>query len=129
VHDPPRYGCAVSEGGTARSGGERGAPSSEPKHRGPSLVAPEGELDAHTYEAFRDELLAVRSGDVVVDLSRVTFVDSMTLGAIVQASKRATERGDRLTVVVPDSHIRKVIEVTGLGKMLRLTRSLDDVSR
>jgi anti-sigma B factor antagonist len=92
----------------------------------PRVLAPRGELDAHTYQVFRDELLAVDEGDVIVDLSGVTFIDSMTLGALVQASKRAAARGDTLTVVAPDSHIRKVIEVTGLAQILRLTRSLPD---
>jgi anti-sigma B factor antagonist len=91
-----------------------------------TVVAAEGELDVATYEAFRDELLAVASGDVVVDLSRVTFIDSMTLGAIVQASKRAAGRGDRLTVVASDPHTRKVIEVTGLARILRVERTLED---
>jgi anti-sigma B factor antagonist len=91
-----------------------------------TVVAPEGELDVATYEGFRDELLAVASGDVVVDLSKVTFIDSMTLGAIVQASKRASSRGNRLTVVASDPHTRKVIEVTGLARILRVERTLND---
>lgn len=89
-----------------------------------TVVTPEGELDAHLFERFRAELLAAGEGDVVVDLRDVTFIDSMALGAIVQASKRASARGDELTVVATDPHIRKVIEVTGLGQVLRLSQSL-----
>ena len=95
---------------------------------GRSVIAARGELDVQTFESFRDELLGVRAGDVVVDLSAVTFIDSMALGAILQASKRATARGDTLTVVAPDSHIRKVFEVTGLGHVLRLASSIPDPS-
>jgi anti-sigma B factor antagonist len=95
----------------------------------PSIVVkPEGELDAHTFERFRAELLAAGEGDVVVDLRDATFIDSLALGAIVQASKRASARGDTLTVVATDPHIRKVIEVTGLGQVLRLTQSIPESS-
>jgi anti-sigma B factor antagonist len=112
------YGPAV--------GGEHA--TAQGRDAGRCVIAPHGELEAHTYQEFSDELLAVRAGDVIVDLTRVTFIDSLTLGVIVQASKRAASRGDNLTVVVADSHIRKVLEVTGLGSVLRLESSFPDAS-
>lgn len=93
-----------------------------------TVINPEGDLDAHTFEHFRAELLQTGEGDVVVDLREVTFIDSMALGAIVQASKRASARGSTLTVVATDTHIRKVIEVTGLGQVLRLSQTLPESS-
>jgi anti-sigma B factor antagonist len=91
-----------------------------------AVIAPRGELDAYSFEGFRDELLSVETGSIVIDLTEATFVDSLTLGAVVQASKRARARGDSLTVVCPDAHTRKVIEVTGLAQMFHLERSLSD---
>jgi anti-anti-sigma factor len=91
-----------------------------------AVVAPRGELDAYTYEGFRNELLALDAGDVVVDLTEVTFVDSLALGAVVQATNRARSRGDHLTLVCPDRHTRKVIEVTGLERLLTVEKSLSD---
>jgi anti-anti-sigma factor len=91
-----------------------------------AVIAPRGELDAHAYEGFLAELVACGSGDVVVDLTDVTFVDSVTLGAVVQASEQASARGDALTVVCSDRHTRKLLEVTGLGQNLRLERSLSE---
>jgi anti-sigma B factor antagonist len=93
-----------------------------------AVIAPRGELDAFSYEGFRAELAACGAGDVVVDLTDVTFVDSTTLDAVVQASEQAGARGDALTVVCSDRHTRKLLEATGsgYGRSLRLERSLSE---
>jgi anti-anti-sigma factor len=90
-----------------------------------AVIAPRGKLDAYAYESFRAELAACGSG-VVVDLTDVTFVDSVTLGAVVQASEQASARGDALTVVCSDRHTRKLLDVPGLGRNLRLEHSLSE---
>jgi anti-sigma B factor antagonist len=91
-----------------------------------AVIAPRGELDAYAYEGFRAELSACGSGDVVVDLTDVTFVDSVTLSAVVQASEQASARGNALTVVCSDRYTRKLLDVTGLGQGLRLEPSLSE---
>lgn len=91
-----------------------------------AVIAPRGELDAHAYEGFQAELAACGSGDVVVDLTDVTFVDSTNVDAVLQASEQASARGDALTVVCSDRHTRKLLEVTGHGRRLRLERSLSE---
>ena len=67
------------------------------------VVAASGELDIATVAGFRDALRQVteeRPSGLVVDLSQVTFVDSVTVGAILQ-TKRRLDEGGRLAIVVP----------------------------
>ena len=59
------------------------------------LVFPEGDVDLSSYDEFRAALTeAVTAGrpHVVVDLARVTFIDSMGLGALVSGLRDANEK-------------------------------------
>ena len=65
---------------------------------------------------------AIESGAkvVVVDLSGVTFVDSMTLGVLLGAVKRLRQRGGELRIIVDDPHVRRVFEITLLDRVFDL---------
>jgi anti-anti-sigma factor len=70
------------------------------------LVSVEGEHDLSTAEDLRDKLAAIfRTGTtVVVDLSRVTFMDSSTLGVLVKAAGYADEHDcEQFGVVIAES--------------------------
>jgi anti-anti-sigma factor len=83
-----------------------------------SVVAPEGELDVATLDDFRTTLsdAVSRPSDVLVlDLSEVSFIDSSSLGAVVEAGERLRRDRRRLSVVAPPgSAAAVVLELTGL---------------
>jgi anti-sigma B factor antagonist len=84
-----------------------------------------GEADLHVAPAVRDRLFeAVGSGarGIVVDLSEVTFVDSMMLGALLGALKRMRGSGE-FRVVVSSREIRRLFEITLLDKVFSLDES------
>jgi anti-anti-sigma factor len=60
----------------------------------------DGHFDAGYLGQFRERIdsLAEATGDVMLDLSRVTFVDSTGIGALVILHKRLVARGHRLKV-------------------------------
>jgi anti-sigma B factor antagonist len=94
---------------------------------GVHVVTVSGDLDLSTAPGLRTEL--VRAWDegateIVVDLLRVPFVDSTALGVLVEASKRTTARGGVLRVVCDDRRIARIIEITGLDRVLRLHTTL-----
>jgi anti-sigma B factor antagonist len=85
-----------------------------------ALVVLTGEADLHRAPELRDEMSAVIDDgiyDLIVDLSDVTFIDSMTLGVLLGAMKRIKPRGGRLCVVVRDANIRRVFEITLLDRV------------
>jgi anti-sigma B factor antagonist len=91
------------------------------------VVTVSGELDVATAPLLRDEISrAVDEGarEIVVDLLQVPFIDSVALGILVAASKRAKERGDVLSVVCDEPRIARIIQITGLDRILRVHRSL-----
>ncbi len=84
---------------------------------GRTVLTIAGELDMATSPQLRDYLRSL-SGIVVVDLSEVTFLDSSGLSAFVVAWKRLREESGDLRLRAPQTSVRQVIEITGLGEML-----------
>lgn len=86
-----------------------------------------GELDVATAPALGDELERVSAEgatDAVVDLLAVSFVDSVALGVLVDASKRMKSQGGTLRIVCDDRRIARIIEITGLDRVLRIHTTL-----
>lgn len=81
-----------------------------------------GECDASTLEELNVALrqaVAQRPARVLIDLTQVTFVDSMTLGALVAAAKTVRAAGGTLEVVGSlEPEVRQAFEVTGLAGYL-----------
>jgi len=86
------------------------------------VVRPRGELDLQTAPEVRDLIQAVRRDGVErveLDLSDVSFVDSVGLSMIVSAHQRLAADGVPMTVVIP-SVLQRLFEISGLGELLDL---------
>jgi anti-sigma B factor antagonist len=104
--------------------GPRIEPFSGPGYRGCRLA---GEIDFTSAGAVQSSLLAMilpGGGAVIVDLSRITFLDSSGVGVLVQAHRTASERDTRMLIVTSDP-VRKLLRLTGLDTVLE---TYDDVS-
>ena len=86
-----------------------------------------GELDAYDAPAMRTAFAELADGHrelvVVLDLSRVSFLDSTALGTIVGLLRRVREGGGEMRVVLPDTAARRIFEVTALEKALDVRAS------
>jgi anti-sigma B factor antagonist len=94
-----------------------------------ALVSVSGELDLYTAERIKrgiGEADAVGADTVVIDLSEISFIDSTALGVLVQETKRLEGRGDSLVLVTNDPRTRRVLEVTGLDRVLLTYATLHD---
>jgi len=94
-----------------------------------ALVSVSGELDLYTAELVKsgiDEADAVGADTVVIDLSEISFIDSTALGVLVQETKRLEGRGHSLVLVTNDPRTRRVLEVTGLDRVLLTYATLHD---
>jgi anti-sigma B factor antagonist len=91
------------------------------------VITVEGELDVATAPRLRNELLRVDqegAQEIVVDLLKVSFVESVALGILAEASKRTKARGGTFRVVCDDRRIARIIEITGLHRVLWLHSNL-----
>ena len=82
---------------------------------GIAVLTLEGELDVYTASALRDRLAYELDTDrpCVVDLRRVSFIDSSILSALLAAQRRSAAQGLAFLVVLGDttSPVRRLIEV------------------
>src|SRR3712207_2827311 len=83
-----------------------------------------GSLDAATVHALRDTLLgtphAERPLRVIADLTFVTFMDSMGIGALVTGHNAARETGTRFELRNPSEFVHRQLRITGLTEMFGL---------
>ena len=83
--------------------------------QGCTVVVASGEIDLCTSPALRQSLAeAGRSSErIIVDLSRVTFLDSTGIGVLVNAVREQRRRGlGTLCMVGPTGSVRRVLDIT-----------------
>lgn len=86
-------------------------------------VALVGELDLSTVAKVQDELRRIEAGSpptLVVDLSKLTFLDSTGLRCIVTADERAREEGRRMVIVRGPDPVQRVFSITRLEERLEM---------
>jgi anti-sigma B factor antagonist len=59
-------------------------------------------------------LVAFGHASLLVDLGRVTYIDSGGIGALVSMFLHSTRRGGRLKLLRPSDRVRRVLEMTRL---------------
>lgn len=85
------------------------------------IVRFEGELDISTAERLRSAISHHRTGthgSLTVDLSALTFVDSVGLSLLVMAHSSFEEEERTMHIVLPEA-LRSLIELSGLVDVLR----------
>jgi anti-anti-sigma factor len=81
------------------------------------VIALAGELDMHSAERVAVELRRAEATDarrIVLDLSRLDFMDSSGLRVIVRADARSRADGDRLELIPGPAPVQRVFELTNL---------------
>jgi anti-sigma B factor antagonist len=89
-----------------------------------------GEVDVASAPRLRDRLVQlVTDGppQVVVDLSGLSFIDSMGLGALVSGLKRARAHAGDLRLAGPSDHVAKVLSITRLDQAFVVGADVDTV--
>ena len=87
-----------------------------------------GEVDLASIDDLRARIVAaIREGayGVVLDLRRVTFLDSSGLHLVFGLQRRLSRRGKRLAVVLPDDPaVRQIFALVGIGAVVELSESI-----
>jgi anti-sigma B factor antagonist len=92
-------------------------------------LALEGELDLAGAPEMEASLVAVERDEptrLVIDLSRLQFIDSTGLRLLLQADARAKELGYELVLRPGMQAVQRVFEVTGALAILRFEGSPED---
>lgn len=91
-----------------------------------AVLAVHGDADLFAAPELRERITtAIDRGAimVIVDLSDVSFIDSMGLGVLLGGMKRARARGGAIRLVVPRQDVRRIFEITLLDRVFALDGS------
>ena len=85
-----------------------------------------GELDIEGAPKLREALLAIGAGDIVIDLSGLSFIDSTGLNVLVGADKQVVARGRRMTLRAPGRQVAGVLKISGLDRVFHIEAQADN---
>ncbi|WP_229840230.1 STAS domain-containing protein [Streptomyces brasiliensis] len=97
-----------------------------------TVVEIDGDVDAHTSPVIREAVLKlIDEGHrhFVLDLSFVSFMDSMGLGVVVVVTKRIRKHQGSLRIAVASSRILRVFDLSGLREGYEIYPSPEDATR
>jgi len=97
------------------------------RERGVVIAEVTGDIDMSTVPGLRERLLGLAdSGEpLIVDLNRITFIDSAGLGLLIGAARRADAHGGSLHAVCSRPETRKLLWLTGVDRRIPLSATLD----
>ena len=82
-----------------------------------------GELDISTAQRLEDDLRRIEADRpelIVLDLQRLSFMDSTGLRLLITADARAREDGRRLAIVQGNEMVQRVMRLTRLDERLNI---------
>ena len=91
------------------------------------LVSVSGEVDLATAPALERTLLDAaedQTGEVIVDLTWCSFLDSRGLTALLAARERLGHSDQSLGLVVSNPHVMKIFQITGFDQLFEIYPSL-----
>jgi anti-sigma B factor antagonist len=98
-------------------------------HVGPEretcLVRLRGELDLASVPLLESELhrlLSTELSAVILDLDGLDFIDSTGLQCLLVAARRSQANGDHLRILPPRGEVERILELSGVGEALPISR-------
>jgi anti-anti-sigma factor len=86
----------------------------------------EGEMDMSNASEFVRALNGyLGSGRMIIDLSRLTFMDSTGIKELVALSRLATASGGAIVLAAPDPTVARLFEIVNLGELITVVPSLE----
>ncbi|MDD5747812.1 MAG: STAS domain-containing protein [Actinomycetota bacterium] len=92
-----------------------------------NIVSVVGELDVYTVPLFRKVLLKIegdRKHDIVLDLSKMTFIDSSGIGSLIETYQKVTSSEGSIVFVVENPRILKILKMVNLDSVFNIFSNL-----
>ena len=93
-----------------------------------ALIVASGELDVQSLPELRARLAEAVDGGatrMVVDLAEVSFIDSLSLSALVGTSRKLGDSG-RLAIVAVHDYVKLILQASGLEQVLDVFATRED---
>lgn len=98
------------------------------KVKQPTVFTPEGAIDLHVSPEIRNALLELidqRPKRLIVDLSRVPYVDSSGIAVLILAMQSTAEYGGRFMLAGAQEAVRIILESARLDQYFKLYPDID----
>lgn len=89
------------------------------------LLRIEGRLDASAADQVKHTWTNEPCKYIIVDLSQVTFIDSVGLSTLVIGLKNTTQQGGDFVLLNPSEPTRVILEVTHMSTIFRIAHTLE----
>ena len=99
------------------------------KQKTPSVFSPEGAIDLHVSPELRASLLQIidqKPKRLVVDLTRVPYVDSSGIAVLILAMQSLEHEGGRFMLAGAQDTVRTILETARLDQYFQLFPTLDE---
>ena len=93
------------------------------KTPGGMTIKASGEVDLYTSPELRKVILkAIPSsgGELAIDLSEVTYIDSSGVATLVEGLRGATQHGSSFALVSPSQAVKQVLELARLDSVFEV---------
>ncbi|MCU1359838.1 MAG: anti-sigma factor antagonist [Ilumatobacteraceae bacterium] len=89
------------------------------------VIVVSGDLDAASVPALRPviESIVTATGRLTLDLSSVTFIDASGLGLLAAAARRCKEMHDEVVILEPSSCVARLLVLSRIDRVVRVTHS------
>jgi len=99
-----------------------------PRQHHPNVLPLEGDIDLHVSPLVRESLNAMikkKPERIVIDLSRVTYIDSAGMAALILAMQEVEAYGGKFFLSGLQETIRSIFETTRLDGIFRIFPDVD----
>lgn len=92
--------------------------------RGILVVKISGEFDMHSTDNFKsiidDYLVQANLKDIVINMTKLTFIDSSGIGALLGRYKKVSGMGGKLVLCAVAEPVKKILRLSGLLEIINL---------
>ena len=99
-----------------------------PQTERPNVFPLDGEIDLHVSPGIATSLksmIAEKPKQLVVDLSRVSYIDSSGLAVLIEAMQNVNGHGGKLALAGLQDGVRPIFEIARLDQVFRIYPDVD----
>jgi anti-anti-sigma factor len=100
-----------------------------PQTEKPNVLPLEGEIDLHVSPEVAEALRTMTvkmPARVVVDLTRVTYLDSSGLAVLIEAMQNVQEYGGKFAVAGVQESVKHIFEIARLDQVFQIFPTVDE---
>jgi len=99
-----------------------------PRTDQPNVLPLEGEIDLHVSPEVAESLrsmVAKKPKQVVVDLTKVTYLDSSGLAVLIEGMQKVQEYGGQFAVVGMQESVKHIFDIARLDQVFQIFPDVD----